>query len=423
MVKEARKQLQRFFLHYPEGRCLYVSIVDANGRHFDFGDNTFKLRRKLSRFSDVCLLAKGRPEPRAYHAYSYSVEIDLSLLLKGIDPDLIPTDDASVRVSWWRQLGGEPDSSVDTLLCGPVAFKNVGGTFQPTSQADAERLDESRAFAKRQAEEAEYNDYVQCELDRQRAHEENLHVAVHAGSASSTLRLLTEDIRHWAGVLKRNLAWQVIYLAKVPEFVRARQVTSEEPFAHHEPWVVRDWIGALEAFYLLEFHKGQEFAESFAARLDQLNDDRVEFSHQLVGYTVRYRGEDMSGTVALDEAAEELAQRALSVADYVDVIASQFAPTPRGVEPHAAETAGKKGSEHGQSPNTIAAQPRQPMFQVGEESAPEQFYGGEIVFYEDRVEICDANVCSGSRSRSRRIVLELLSQRKDGKSFVAYSGE
>ncbi len=54
---------------------------------------------------------------------------------------------------------------------------------------------------------------------------------------------------------------------------------------------------------------------------------------------------------------------------------------------------------------------------------PNQFTGGELVFFEDRVEICGVDVCSGPRSESRRAVLELLGRRKNGASFVAYSGD
>lgn len=67
--------------------------------------------------------------------------------------------------------------------------------------------------------------------------------------------------------------------------------------------------------------------------------------------------------------------------------------------------------------------PLHPDVPVTEVQEPLPFIGGEVVFYDDRVEICGADICSGPRSRSRRVVLELLSQRKPDKSFVAYSGE
>ncbi len=57
-----------------------------------------------------------------------------------------------------------------------------------------------------------------------------------------------------------------------------------------------------------------------------------------------------------------------------------------------------------------------------EKADPIPFNGGTMVFHEDRVEICDVDICSGPRSRSRRVVLELLSKQKPNGSFVAYSG-
>ncbi len=51
------------------------------------------------------------------------------------------------------------------------------------------------------------------------------------------------------------------------------------------------------------------------------------------------------------------------------------------------------------------------------------FAGGEIVFYPDRVELCGVDICSGRRSKSRRILLELLSKKREGGEFVAYGGD
>jgi HPt (histidine-containing phosphotransfer) domain-containing protein len=55
--------------------------------------------------------------------------------------------------------------------------------------------------------------------------------------------------------------------------------------------------------------------------------------------------------------------------------------------------------------------------------ASRRFESGEIVFYSDRVELGGVDICSGSRSGSRRIVLELLSRRRSDGAFVAYSGD
>jgi hypothetical protein len=56
-------------------------------------------------------------------------------------------------------------------------------------------------------------------------------------------------------------------------------------------------------------------------------------------------------------------------------------------------------------------------------TAPRPFCGGQMVFSRDRVELCGADICSGPRQGSRRIVLELLSRRRREGSFVAYSGD
>ena len=50
------------------------------------------------------------------------------------------------------------------------------------------------------------------------------------------------------------------------------------------------------------------------------------------------------------------------------------------------------------------------------------FQGGTLEFFEDRVELCGVDICSGPRSKSRRVVLELLSKRLNNASFAAYSG-
>lgn len=57
-----------------------------------------------------------------------------------------------------------------------------------------------------------------------------------------------------------------------------------------------------------------------------------------------------------------------------------------------------------------------------EKIEPEQFKGGTMVFFADRVELCGVDICSGPRSKTRRRILELLAIGR-GDTFVAYSGE
>ena len=72
----------------------------------------------------------------------------------------------------------------------------------------------------------------------------------------------------------------------------------------------------------------------------------------------------------------------------------------------------ERGLHGAQSPLTLPEDLERKPFSVG-----------EIVFYSNRVEFCGADICSGVRSSSRRIVLELLSRKRNDGEFVAYSGE
>ncbi len=63
--------------------------------------------------------------------------------------------------------------------------------------------------------------------------------------------------------------------------------------------------------------------------------------------------------------------------------------------------------------------------QIGDEQPQEAqpFAGGTMFFFEDRVELCGVDICSGSRCKPRREILELLSRKhQDGAPFP-YSGE
>jgi len=54
---------------------------------------------------------------------------------------------------------------------------------------------------------------------------------------------------------------------------------------------------------------------------------------------------------------------------------------------------------------------------------PTSFRGGILDFFDDRVEFCGVDICSGSRSRSRRQILDLLRMRSRDDSFISYSGD
>jgi len=594
-VQQPLRSKQRFFLHYPQGHRLYVCVVDQKRYAFDFNDNTFKPGNKLASIQDACAYAESQLNERAEHGCSYWVEIDLSRLLKGTNPETIPADGALVTVHWLQQVGEHPDVTVDKRLTHSCSLRNVGGRFEPANKWDADRLDEARAFEQRARQEKEYREFTLREIDTQAARRLRLATAVREGNVSGVLRVLAEDICNWAGNIKQHLLHQVSHLAKDPFFVRTRMVPEDAPFRVFETWAVRDWIGSHEAYDLLEFHKSADFARSFSARLDRLHEARVEFSRQVIEYTVQTRGEEVEGVFVLDEARKDLKHMALCLAEYLDVIAQQFeasdstlgvgarqgrngngpaapqqevdshlmleqfikslaaytgmvnqiileanhpeiesfddavkwtrsrsaelsaahhraerlvgahlvsaiVPPPgtdreqwsvqllamlsdctsaisylftsgppqsasddpraemaasvvsqqlevasnlvrdidsrrRHLEAicHARRPAGNshpvKASESVKEPagdrllDGLVSVAEQPETTVAGDLEPKTFNGGEVVFYSDRVEICGVDICSGPRRASRRIVLELLSRRRNNGSFVAYSGD
>lgn len=573
MATSASRQ-QRFFLHYPEGLCLYVCIVDEKRRAFDFTDDTFKFAGKLTSIRDACLAATGKHESRADHEYSYSVEIDLARLLNGLDPETIPAEGAVVGVHWLMQIGDTPDVSADKRLHGSCSLRNVGGRFEPANKWDSDSLDENLAFEKRAESEARYHEFTTRESEVLESRHQRLAECVRRGDVAATVRILAEDLCFWAGCLKQHLLHQITHLAKEPFFVRTRDVPKDAPFQVFETWVIREWIGGHEAFDLLEFHKSADFARSFSSRMDRLHSARVQFSQQVVAYTVQHRGEDVDGVFVLDEARKDLKHMALGLAEYLDVIAQQLEATrgsivaqpiaasaeagttsaaagERPAAPHAVPQSGVLLGQFADSlgayatvlnriildahhpeiesfedaiawttsrqaelqsarqdverfagrqliaavvppegakseewtvqllamiaesanaasyvftsgpPQSTSDDPKAKMaasvvarqlevasnllrdiesrsrhleatclsMRASESGRPEaalesqQFSGGEIVFYRDRVEICGIDVCSGPRSKSKRVLLELLSRRRDNGEFVAYGGD
>ena len=407
MTDSGPNNVQRFYLHYLEGHRAYIVIVDSQRRPFDFSDNNFKSASKLATLRDACLYATGRHEERADHAYSYSVEFDLARLLAGSNPETVPAEGSVISIHWLVQAGEEPDVKVDHRHDG-CRLRLVSGSFEPIDTSSRDQLDESIAFEKRARFGREYGEFIVREIDIQDVIRARLAEAVRAGDVSKTLRVLADDLCYWAGNLKQHLLHHVSHLAKDPSFVRMRDVPEDAPFRIYETWILRSWIGSHEAFDLLEFHKGAEYARSFSARLDRLHEARAEFAKLLIQYTVRTRGEDAEGIFALDEIRKDLKHQALWLAEHLDRIATQFDVERVPRDP---------------APTPVATTSNVPSPAQSDEAEPRPFTGGEMVFYRDRVEFCGVDICSGPRTRSKRVLLELLSKRNERGEFAPYSGE
>jgi hypothetical protein len=317
-------QPHRFFLHYPQGRRIYVCIVDQQRRAFDLTDNTFKPGKKLASTRDACIYAGEHLDERAAHGCSYSVEIDLSRLLTGTNPEMILADGGVVTLHWLEQVGEDPDVTLDKRLTNSCRLRQVNGWFEPANKWDADLLDEARTFEQRARQEMEYREFTLREFDIHDVTQRQLVTGVREGNVAAVLRVLAKDICEWAGSLKRHLLHQITHSAKDPFFVRSRMVPKNAPFQVFEHWVIRPLIGSHEAYNLLEFHKSAEFARSFSQRLEVLEKARVEFSQRVIEYTVQHRGEDVEGVFVLDEARKDLKHMALGLAEYLDIIAQQI---------------------------------------------------------------------------------------------------
>jgi len=57
------------------------------------------------------------------------------------------------------------------------------------------------------------------------------------------------------------------------------------------------------------------------------------------------------------------------------------------------------------------------------QTRPTPFQGGVMTFFQDRVELCGVDICSGPRCQTRRRILELLRRKQNDGKFVAYGSE
>lgn len=323
---EQSPNVGRFFLHYPEGHRAYIVIVDSQRRAFDFSDNTFKFAKKLASPRDACLYATGKHEERADHHHSYGVEFDLARLTAGAS-SAAPAEGAAVKVHWLVQVGDEPDVSVDTRMPRTCELHCVNGRFEPKNQWDREALDESLAFAKREKSGEEYRAFVLEEIEQREALWKRFDAAVEAGDVARQIRILAEDLCLWAKNLKPHLIHHVSHCATDPMFVRMADVPGDAPFEFLDTWIMREWMGRIEVRDALEFHKGVEYADSFAERFEPLFEARLKFARLVVRYTVQHRGEDALGMISLDEIRKGIKGQALSLVDYLDRLAGLLGPT------------------------------------------------------------------------------------------------
>jgi len=83
---------------------------------------------------------------------------------------------------------------------------------------------------------------------------------------------------------------------------------------------------------------------------------------------------------------------------------------------------GQGQTEEASASSLSSPQPGEPQ-EKEERQELQPFCGGAMVFFRDRVEFCGVDICSGSRSQTRRRILDLLRKKRSNGSFVGYSSE
>lgn len=281
-----------------------------------------------------------------------------------------------------------PDFEVDQE-CLRCSFRFNDGRFVPHGAFSKDHLDEKAEFERRDQSNAAYFELLQREMDADHSLRTNLDQAIHADDLSLTLRVVASDLSRWGANSYEHLRHHVFCKAKDPKFVDKAFLPEVAPYRYFVPWVVRDIIGSQEAVDRLDLRKLPEYARRIKDRFDALNEARRQFANDVTELTLRTRGEDRNGTIAVFHAWGHLSQRAITLVRYLEGPAKQFEvvapesealheiPIPEpAVAPHIA----------------LVARP---------------FTGGTIVFEQNRVLLCDVNICSDSKSAARRIVLDL----------------
>ena len=144
--------------------------------------------------------------------------------------------------------------------------------------------------------------------------------AVANADTASIISVLQKDLVYWALSLKRHM-FKLFedYGNNLHHFYR-------KGFAPY--WLSRNFVGMHEAFEMLEFHKGVEYANSFAKRFDKLLQLRNEF----IDFAVSYQGsleepQFYEFQAGVDYKRKDLKQLALSLADHLHLVYSNLVRT------------------------------------------------------------------------------------------------
>lgn len=173
----------------------------------------------------------------------------------------------------------------------------------------SEMKEEDKESKENQAQRQDYEKMIACEQKKDEA--------VRIADTAGIINILREDILYWAASLKRNM-FQLF-----DEYKTGHKNIYQKGF---KPlWLSRPFVGSKEAYEMLEFHKGVDYAKRFSERFDKFLKVRGEF----VDYAISYNGsiEDSQFyefQAGVDYKRKELKQIALSLADHLNLLRSQL---------------------------------------------------------------------------------------------------
>ncbi len=162
---------------------------------------------------------------------------------------------------------------------------------------------------------------LRSEFDHEERLQRRLVDVSRTGDLVGILHVLAEDLVRWGASLKEHL-FDHFYVIDYAD----RLMSAPHPTMMILPsWLAHEFIGAVDAFQIIEFRKGRNHATAFAERLGELDRVRVDFAREVCDSGARY-GKDigLERFLCLDEKRCEVWKLAAAIANYVGTLANEF---------------------------------------------------------------------------------------------------
>ena len=200
-----------------------------------------------------------------------------------------------------------------------LSGQDVGGHSSTGAEKSRMKIEKGHGQEEGSTSELEEEELELCQADWEHVSscEERVGEATGNADLPSVLTVLSEDLAYWATNLKR-------YMFQLFEGYEGESSLPVQagflPFG-----LGRRIVGACEAYDMLEFHRGTDYANAFARRIDSLFEARHEFLALVASFegTVDTKGYG-EFQASVDSARHDLKCRALSLAEHINLLRSQI---------------------------------------------------------------------------------------------------